>query len=167
MVQNGTQGAFTTLCDQYRPLVLSLVDHFLPLLPDRTLGHDDLVQEANIALYRAAMRFDLAQDKVTFGLFAKVCIRNRLVSVLRRQRRLAKAQKVPKQPSPARDVWLHSLYDEIRPLLTDYEEQVLRLRIENYSYKEIAQTLEKDPKSVDNAMCRIRQKIKEHQKSTL
>lgn len=161
MVQSGAPAAFAELSELYRPLVHSLADSFFPSFPPGTLGWDDLVQEANIALYRAAIKFDLKQEQVTFGLFAKVCIKNRLVSALRRQRRLAK--KPPKalhETQSTAKANLIALQQECTELLTDYENQVFALRIENYSYKEIAKKLATDPKSVDNALCRIRAKIR-------
>ncbi len=160
-VQSGTQGAFASLQEQYRPLVLSLVDSFLASMPAGSVGREDLIQEADIALYRAAIRYDITQDKVTFGLFAKVCIKNRLVSTLRRQKRLAKKPpRAAKQSATAEAVAFDQMPRAFLNLLTPYEEQVLRLRVESYSYKEIASRLSTDPKSVDNALCRIRQKIK-------
>ena len=169
LVQSDEPGAFAALEEKYRPLIISLVDSFLPSMPPNcTLGRDDLLQEANIALYRAAMRYDTNQDKVTFGLFAKVCIRNRLVSTLRRQRRLSKKPpaKIPESTSRNESPFMIQR-EALRGLLTQYEEQVLQLRIENYSYKEIAKKLATDPKSVDNAMCRVRKKIKDMNKNTL
>lgn len=164
-VQSGAPGAFAELSAQYRPLVLSLVDSFLPSMPLASLSREDLVQEANIALYRAAMRFHLEQEQVTFGLYAKVCIKNRLVSTLRRQRRLAKKPpKVAPDTEPSTKTDLVTLRRDYGQLLTDYEKQVLALRIESYSYKEIAAKLATDPKSVDNALCRIRSKIRKEKK---
>ena len=163
MVQSGVPEAFTDLAELYRPLVLSLVDSFLPSMPAGSLGREDLVQESNIALYRAATRYDLEQNKVTFGLYAKVCIKNHLVSTLRRQRRLAKKLPIPAKTEPSdTQSELIALRRNLgyNDLLTEYEKQVLTLRIENYSYKEIAEKLAKDPKSIDNALCRIRSKIR-------
>ena len=159
-VQSGAQGAFASLQEKYRPLVLSLVDSFLASMPAGSIGRDDLIQEADIALYRAAIRYDTTQDKVTFGLFAKVCIRNRLVSTLRRQKRLAKKPPAVKPAANTADISPERLPQALLNLLTPYEQQVLRLRAESYSYKEIAARLSTDPKSVDNALCRIRQKLK-------
>ena len=169
LVRAGDPGAFAGLAQQYQPLALSLVDSILPNMPADSLGRDDLIQEANIALYRAAMAYDTAQTNVTFGLFAKVCIRNRLISALRKQRRSAKKRAVSKNPpvSPHPDDFdRDALNAQLNGLLTNYEEQVLGLRLSGYSYKEIAKRLKTDPKSVDNALFRIRKKIRIAQKSS-
>ena len=44
--------------------------------------------------------------------------------------------------------------------LTDFEQQVFELKISNFSYKEIAEILDKDKKSIDNALQRIKTKMK-------
>ena len=55
----------------------------------------------------------------------------------------------------------NSVAEQLSGLLTRYEEQVLALRLQNYSYKEIAEKLSADPKSVDNALYRIRRKLRQ------
>lgn len=165
LVRSGAPGAFTELAQQYQPLALSLVDKILPKMPANSLGREDLIQEANIALYRAAVSYDISQAKVTFGLYAKICIRNRLISALRKQCRSAKkcisAKPTPANTTPSANRELQEL--PLHGLLTKYEEQVLNLRLSGYSYKEIAKILKTDPKSVDNALCRIRKKIRTSQ----
>ena len=52
------------------------------------------------------------------------------------------------------------LINDIEVLLTDFEKQVFELKIAGFSYKEIAEILDKDVKSVDNAVQRIRVKAK-------
>ncbi|MBE6637897.1 MAG: sigma-70 family RNA polymerase sigma factor [Ruminococcaceae bacterium] len=168
-VRAGDQGAFNRLAQQYQPLILSQIESFLGSMPPDTMGRDDLLQEANIAFYSAAIKYDTKQSKVTFGLFAKICIRNRLVSALRKQRRYAQKNKVAKITAvPAEQITpcQEDLEEQFSELLTRYEKQVLKLRLENYSYKEIAQKLKSDPKSIDNALYRIRQKIRTAQSKT-
>ena len=162
-VQKDAPEAFTTLTEQYRPLLLSMAESFLGSMPPDTLALEDLVQEATIALYKAACRYDLGQSKVTFGLYAKICIRNHLVSTLRRQIRFAKKNRPPAQMSSSEGetVKWNSVAEQLSGLLTRYEEQVLALRLQNYSYKEIADKLSADPKSVDNALYRIRRKLRQ------
>lgn len=45
--------------------------------------------------------------------------------------------------------------------LSDFERQVLRLYVSGLSYTEIAEKLQKDPKSIDNALSRIKIKLKD------
>jgi len=54
---------------------------------------------------------------------------------------------------------LLDVYEKIEDELTDLERTVLRLFVDGLSYKEIADRLGKNPKSVDNALSRIRGKL--------
>ena len=163
-IKAGKSDAFDELSSLYRPLVLSLLDSFDSSMPQATQYREDLWQEANLALYRAAQCYDQEQSAVTFGLYAKICIKNRLISALRRQKRLSRKQQqistVVSTPTPHSDFDLNRIQTQFGHLLTHYEKQVLTLRLQDLSYKEISQKLGKDPKSIDNALCRIRQKIR-------
>ena len=53
------------------------------------------------------------------------------------------------------------LINIVKENLTDFEQQVFELKLASFSYKEIAEILEKDLKSVDNALQRIRSKARE------
>ena len=52
------------------------------------------------------------------------------------------------------------LYFKVVSKLTDFEECVFRLKLQNFDYQEIALILDRDSKSIDNAIQRIRLKIK-------
>ena len=53
------------------------------------------------------------------------------------------------------------LIENIKSVLTDFEQQVFELKLSSFTYKEIAEILERDIKSIDNALQRIKIKIKE------
>ena len=53
------------------------------------------------------------------------------------------------------------MIEKVKESLTDLEKQVFDLKINDFTYKEIAEILEMNPKAVDNATQRIRNKIKE------
>ena len=50
--------------------------------------------------------------------------------------------------------------EQIRAKLSKMEKEVLNLYLEGYNYTQIAKIMEKTPKSIDNALQRIRQKIR-------
>ena len=45
-------------------------------------------------------------------------------------------------------------------VLTDFEMQVFELKINDFGYREIAEVLDKEPKAIDNALQRIKVKLK-------
>lgn len=176
-VRRGEEGAFSCLYGKYLPLVLRLSTEFLP----RNASHadaEDFRQEAMLALYRAALAYDLEQREVEFGLFAKICITNRLVDRLRALERYWKneggAEDVSADPDvtpdpaentdPAERLMdaeaVRALNAIIDRHLSAYERRVFRMYLSGYTAGEIASAMEREEKSVSNAIYRIRRKLK-------
>ena len=177
--------AFAALAARYRPLTEHMVSTYAPYLsPDTSSSADrqELYEEAVIALYHAA-RFYRAGTHATFGYFARVCIRNRLVSFLRKQKQQAQFYVVeatddedgfqPLRRHPdiltvgdigeqiAEQDAFRAVFDRFLTSLTDYERRVFHRYVRGCSYKEIARALDVPLKSVDNAVYRIRVKLKQ------
>ena len=168
-IREGDQAAFAQLLADYTPLVNAEVSRHGATLGDQ--DREDLRQIASVALYRAALGFDLEQCEVEFGLYAKICIANALASQLRVIRRRAfevSAQQAwlenDSEEDPTRRVLeqeaAEALYAKIRALLSPYENRVWSLFVAGRSAREIAQMLHKEPHSVENAVYRIRQKLR-------
>lgn len=161
--RKGTQGKFEELLETYRPLVVSTVSSFAH---SSELEREDLMQEATIAFFRAAQTYDLDSESVTFGLYAKICIRNRLISLARKAKASARQKKSDSaDESAARSSDAHSFIEadklsELISSLTVLEREVLSGRLSGLSYEEIAKKIGKDAKCVDNALVRIRRKSK-------
>ena len=87
-VREGDESAYGILADRYRPMTESAVRRFelsFAELGDSSVwGEDDLRQCAALALYRAAMTYDPGGEgrKVRFGLYAKICVNNALLTDL-------------------------------------------------------------------------------------
>ena len=56
---------------------------------------------------------------------------------------------------------------KVKKKLTNLEEQVFELMISDFNYKEIADILDKDSKAIDNAIQRIRVKVKDVMKDII
>ncbi len=160
-VRRGDEEAFAVLLDRYAPLLQSLVSAF----DSPSIGFDELMQEARFALYCAAI--DYRDGGVTFGLYAKICIRNRLVSRLRREqkeRRVFSLERFRRElPSDdaadaldflLSDESFRMLCEEIARILSPYENRVFRLYASGLSVAEIASELGVAGKSVRNALDR-------------
>ena len=175
-IQRGDDTRFSILCEKYKPLILSLVDKiFGGNVVSYSLDRDDLVQEANIALFRAAGAFDTTRGEITFGLYAKICVRNRLVTIKRKavsekkKQALHIADKVAASKNTGRVHMSEESAEMVKDIsevaervLSPYEKQVFALYAEELSYKEIAERVGKDEKSVDNAIYRIKSKLKKN-----
>jgi RNA polymerase sigma factor (sigma-70 family) len=173
-VAAGDENAFAQLSELYTPLVQSMSVRFAPSFSSLSdacaIGVQDLEQEARLALFRAAKTYNLTQRKVSFGLYAKICIRNSLVSALRksksRERDLQKSippvlshAEDPLYIASARDA-SDSLKNRIDQVLSPYEKKIFEQYISGRSVKGISLSVGKSEKSVHNAVYRIRVKIK-------
>lgn len=164
-VKQGDDVAFSRLCEDYRALVKKMVRSFSKTIPD--VDPDDLEQEALCALSEAARRYDLGiANKVTFGLYAKVCIKNKMISMRRKfvaRSNINPVKEVGTAGERKSELLTSALGEDAKKLLSRYEYKVLTLYISesSYTYKEIARRLGRSEKSVDNAVYRIKRKLKD------
>ena len=150
---------------RYQPFIRSVVSSY----PERY--RDDLFQEGLWGLYLGCCAYDPARN-VPFDAYIKVCIRNRVISASRRFSSDAKLvsledakEAVPSQPSPE-DLFVETdatrqLLRQLRDRLSDFEQSVLQLYLNGYNSSEAAQILGVPAKSADNAMTRVKKKIRE------
>ena len=143
---------------------------------------EDLIQEGMFGLIRAIREYD-GSKSASFRTFAEVCIRNRLYSALRaaaRDKHTPLNQSVPLDP-PFFDGNSYSfgalrassadpeelmidrdrvsdLLESTRKQLSEFEAKILGLYLDGLSCQEIARAVGKSPKSVDNAVQRVRRK---------
>ena len=168
-VRAGDQAAFSALLSDYEPLIGAEISRRSVGLGEQDV--EDLRQCALLALYRAALNFDLAQCEVEFGLYAKICITNALVSQLRVISRyrtevsVADAQdanEVGEDPAARvmQEEAAAALYARVRSLLSSYENRVWALYMAGRPVGEIARYLQKDTHSIENAVYRIRKKLR-------
>ncbi len=171
-VRKGDQEAFVQILGKYTPLIESLVTRFAA--DESAKQHeDDLRQEATLVFYNAINTYDTEQSEVEFGLYAKICITNALVSQLRTLNKRRAEQ--PFEPGsdelpefhtedPATGVVeqenLRALYLVIRKNLSDFEYCIWRHYMSGKTAKEIGAIVGKDEKSVTNAIYRIRKKLR-------
>ena len=165
-LREGDETAYSLILERYMPLLRKLSSSYAKDTAPYGIDAEELLQEARLALYKAALNYDSEQQSVTFGLFAKICVNRRLCSVKRRVQR----KKEPKIVPPPRKQALFStddipeidrgeIWEKTEKLLSTFEKTVLRMRLSEMSYAEIAQELGRPVKSVDNALARAMKKI--------
>ena len=159
---SGDDGAFSELCRIYEALVKKSVASFSARID---MPPEDIKQEALLALSRAAAKYDLENTKVTFGLFAKICIKNALISLERKsatQKRRREKSRDSVEALGENDGWTQSFVssERIEKLLTPFENKVLQMFVEGLSYDEIASEMNVGKKKVDNTLYRLRKKLK-------
>lgn len=164
--RDGDENAFSDLTSQYRPLIESMSHRFLKKSDDEAFSMDDVMQEATLAFYSAVCTYDM-NSQVTFGLYAKICIRNRLVS-MQRAFYAKKKKRKPREKTVSQDP-VNRLLDKenteqlekmIGAVLSKLEMRVFRVYVQKKTYAEMADELGISVKSVDNAIFRIKTKLK-------
>ena len=126
--------------------------------------------------YHAILRYDLSQEKVSFGLYAQVCITNRLISCLRALKRREQekplsleSEEFSDYPDETEDPpGLRLMQEEsfrntcevIRKTLSPFEYDVWGYYVKGASASEIAAAVGKNEKAVTNAIGRIRKKLR-------
>lgn len=167
--QQGEDAAFSRLAAEMTPALCSLAQQY----QSAALESDDLMQEGLLALLSAVHTYSVGGE-ASFKTYAVVCIRNRMISVLRRAAggKSVRAQDtVPLEPKlPALELTVEEHQDlreecenllrRVDTKLSQNERTVLYLFLSGLSYREIAERLGKTPKSVDNALQRVRHKLK-------
>ena len=144
--------------------------------------NDDLIQEGMIGLFKAIQNYDLNQDSSSFFSFAKLCISRQMYSAIEASKRKkhsplnsyvsfyedseegrvidtieAGAESDPEQLMLGKE-WASKLEKELDEQLSPLEKRVLYLHLMGTNYKTIASLIDKSPKTVDNALQRIKAK---------
>lgn len=172
-VRAGNRLAEEVLAARYHRLVRSCARPYFLAGGDS----EDLLQEGMFGLIKAIREYETGHG-ASFYTFAETCIRRRLYSVLKSAASGKHAplnQAVPLDPSffdanlsfanADPEVLLidrekvASLLENARKLLSEFEVKILGYYLDGLTCREIAETVGKSPKSVDNAVQRIRRKI--------
>ncbi|MBQ4066814.1 MAG: sigma-70 family RNA polymerase sigma factor [Clostridia bacterium] len=165
-VKNDRHEDFELIKARYKPLINDMAKSFEE---SGAGGFDDLFEEAQRALLKAALSFDSSKEGITFGLYAKICIRNALISVRRassaRRKREVKIAEKGREASRRTVMDLGEMSPEeavekLKGSLSEYETRVLREFFSGNSAEQTARILGTDRKSVYNAVFRIKQKAK-------
>ena len=171
-VRNGNEDAFKALLEKYTPLIESSVAKVL-VDGQYSLHAEDLRQEAMLMFYNSIMTYDMEQHEVEFGLYAKICISNALISQIRLLQK-RKAERLSETSDEAvftndsedpsvkilEQESLRSLYSVIRGNLSKFEYSIWQLYMSGRTARQIGNILGKDEKSVTNAIYRIRKKLR-------
>ena len=183
-VSENNEEAIEIIYEKYKPLINKIASNlFKKYCKNTSLEISDLEQEGLIALNSAMNHYNENKD-VLFYTYAKTCIERKIISTVIRANR--QKQKILNDSlsyeldindgislqSLIKDVTTNpenilidmenseELMIEIENVLTPFEQQVLQLKLDGFDYKEIAEIIDKEPKSIDNALNRIKTKIK-------
>ncbi|MBR4766478.1 MAG: sigma-70 family RNA polymerase sigma factor [Clostridia bacterium] len=141
------------------------------------LSAEDLIQEGMLG-FLSALKTYSAEKNTSFRTYAGACIGNRIISAVRLHNNtgnysLTSAVSISDEPQTAtgetdpQNIMIErERFEDFRnliegSLLSDFEKNVLGCRLSGLSYSETAKRLGTTSKAVDNALSRIRKKIRE------
>ena len=171
LAANGDDESMARLISAVAPIAKAKASKFA----DSGIPDEDLTQEGMLGFLDAVRTFDPC--KGSFKAYAEKCINNRILSAVRanfNNKNAALSKAVPFEyethemsdhsadPANIISEQLESEYIEslLKEGLSDFEKQVIGLRLLNKSYAQISKELGCCEKSIDNALQRIRKKMR-------
>ena len=152
---------------------------------------DDLIQEGLVGLYKAVRDFRTDRES-SFRNFAELCITRQIITAVKTSTRnkhtplneyvsfsqtpaassgegdptLDEMLPGPTVHDPVNQVIsseeLHSLVGCLSSVLSELESSVLSLYLDGHSYEAVAERIDCDTKTVDNALQRVKRKVGAH-----
>ena len=169
-VKKGNNAAFEEITNRYTGLINAIAAKYYAAGFD----HSDFMQEGLLALLCACKAYN-EENTSSFRNYAGVCISNRFLSVIRS---MSTKRSIPRdhivdidgleisdqnRSNPETLMMeqerAEALRSLIRNTLSPLEMNVLKFYLSGFAYTQIADKLSVSPKSVDNALQRIRKKL--------
>jgi len=180
----GHQHVIEFLLNKYKPLVRVVTRSYFLVGSDR----EDILQEGMIGLYKSILYYDA--DKVSsYKYFAEMCVKRQVITAIKhatRQKNIPLNTYISLSQTPSdedtdkefmeildysrimdpEDILisqerLNDIEMQIKNILSDYEMEVLKLYLSGVSYQEVAENMNKDYKSIDNALQRVKKKLED------
>lgn len=176
--KEGDQEALDLILKEYKKLIFLNVRNYFLVGAEQ----EDLLQEGTIGLLKAIKGYD--KEKASFKTFATLCIRRQILTAVRSSTAqknivLNEASGNNLETEDGHEDYPKELYSNIRynpeaiflskekimefqdfveHNFSPFERKVFNYMIKGFSYKEIAEELEKTPKVIDNSFQRIKRK---------
>ena len=187
-LRQGDKLAEEALYARYKQVVRSKARTYFLVGADR----EDIIQEGMIGLYKAVCDYEF-DKQASFRVFAELCIMRQIISAIKSATR-KKHMPLNTYVSLNRSVFegdtertlmdmlsgnhvsdpeelyigqenYQAVSDHIHSALTPLEKNALSLYLKGYSYQQIADSLNRSVKCVDNAIQRVKKKLEEQMKN--
>lgn len=177
-LRNGDKAIMNYIMEKYKNFVRKEANAMYLLGGE----NEDLIQEGMIGLFKAVQDYE-PEQKTSFYSFARLCVTRQMYSAIEASKRKKHSplnsyisfyetneEKEPlietmeaEQDSNPETLFVSREYAEIlesqlEESLSDLESRVLYLHLMGTDYRTIAKLLDKSPKTVDNALQRIKAK---------
>ncbi len=185
LCHQGDADAEEYLLNKYKNFVRSKARSYFLIGAD----HEDIVQEGMIGLYKAIR--DFKQEKLSsFRAFAELCITRQIITAIKTATRqkhiplnsyvsLNKPLYDEESDRTLLDIIMEgsagnpedmiinqenlgNIHQKINEVLSGLEQEVLSAYLDGKSYQEIAESLGRHVKSIDNALQRVKRKLEKY-----
>lgn len=184
-IREENEEALNVIYKKYEPVIKKIASNFFH--SNNVVGFElsDLIQEGNIGFSNAIRTYN-EHKEILFYTYAVKCIEAKIISALimfnrQKHKFLNQSLSLDKEVEETSKNKFEALLEDknsnpelllveleetelldkaIKELLTEFELEVYELKIRGFDYKEIAIKLDKDVKSIDNALTRIKKKAK-------
>jgi RNA polymerase sporulation-specific sigma factor len=165
--QDGSEADLAAVIARYMPLIRRWAHR----VTGPGLDFDDAVQEGIIGLFSAIKNYREG-GRASFATYASVCVQNAMLSAKKTSQRkkhtpLNQSVPLPEQhsiPGPEEQTVAREQVDQTlekaRAMLSGMEMRVLRLYLDGAGYRQIAQHMGIGEKAVENALARVRRKLR-------
>lgn len=188
MLRDGKNEITDYLMEKYKNMVKMHAKEMYLLGGER----DDLIQEGMIGLFKAIRDFD-ENSKASFSSFANLCVTRQMYSAIKASQRkkhmplnsyislysmesqgenggsipLAEMIEAGSDSDPEARLmgreYENQFKERLDERLSKLEQRVLYLHLMGMDYRKIAEVMDKSPKTIDNALQRIKTKAREIQ----
>lgn len=184
LAQKGNDNSMEVLLEKYKSLVRTVTRMYFLTGADS----EDLLQEGMIGLYKAILSY-IPDMNSNFGKYAELCIKRQVLSAIKAANRLKHLPlnsyvSIYKEDEDGSEIDTRYEFEgvsggvldpeeitinretneilrrNIDNILSDFEKAVLFKFLNGESYAEIAKSLKKEPKAIDNALQRVKRKLK-------
>ena len=182
MAKLGNSQAIENIIDRYSILVKAKAKTYFLVGADK----EDIIQEGLIGLYKAIRDYN-QENTCSFKHFADICITRQIITAIKTatrqkhiplntyislnkpifdddsERNLCETIRSNIESDPEKMIILKEEYQYIQEkmaeVLSKFEQEVLGKYLSGKTYREISVELDKEPKSIDNALQRIKKKM--------
>ncbi len=185
MIKENNESAKDIMYSKYNYIITSIMKKYLGIIKKLNLDYHDVYQEAMFGFLDAIDKYDENKD-ASLKTFISLCVTRRINAAIIKASRLKRKveqealsidytyddsklslQKLVSDNNKNNPLEQMTKIEEIndtisliRKVLSPKEEEVFNLLINDLSYKQIAIILNSNPKSIDNAIQRIKAKVR-------
>ena len=184
-VSENSEEANDIVFEKYKPYIVDRANKLFVYCKNFGVEINDLIQEGMLGLNDAIKTFSEVHD-TTFYTYASKCINSRIISFVVKSGRLKNkilndsvflelnesdrsngfGKELADNSYNPEEILIdleskREILDIIDMYLTDFEKEVINLKINGFKYREIADIMGRDVKYIDNCIQKIKNKIRE------